>query len=358
MEAYAHLIPQNEQIPYFLYFTVDPSRIDVNIHPTKTEIKFEDEQAIWQILMASVREVLGRSNMAPSIDFDVADCPDIPAFPTGDIPPRQPMPTVDTSYNPFKQSGASDSYKRPTTHWDDLYKGIGDGNVGREIRFDMPDEDLPWGTGHTTLSSNSTEQEGLFDTEEHTPSKCTECYQYKGHYIVTSTASGLMLVDQHRAHVRILFERYLKQLNEQPAASQGMLFPEIVELSLTQAALMESLIEDFNHLGFDISNMGGGAFAIQGTPEGIAGLAPSKLVSDILSSAMEKGVVTKEDIYHNMALTMARSAALVVGEVLTPTEMNHIVDELLACNMPNYTPDGKKTLVVIEDRNIGEMFLK
>ena len=358
MEAYAHLIPQNEQIPYFLYFTVDPSRIDVNIHPTKTEIKFEDEQAIWQILMASVREVLGRSNMAPSIDFDVADCPDIPAFPTGDIPPRQPMPTVDTSYNPFKQSGASDSYKRPTTHWDDLYKGIGDGNVGREIRFDMPDEDLPWGTGHTTLSSNSTEQEGLFDTEEHTPSKCTECYQYKGHYIVTSTASGLMLIDQHRAHVRILFERYLKQLNEQPAASQGMLFPEIVELSLTQAALMESLIEDFGHLGFDISNMGGGAFAIQGTPEGIAGLAPSKLVSDMLSSAMEKGVVTKEDIYHNMALTMARSAALVVGEVLAPTEMNHIVDELLACNMPNYTPDGKKTLVVIEDRNIGEMFLK
>ena len=108
MEAYAHLIPPTEQVPYFLYFTVDPSRIDVNIHPTKTEIKFEDEQAIWQILMASVREVLGRSNMAPTIDFDVADCPDIPIFTSGGGLPTPPTLTIDTEYNPFKQSGSNE----------------------------------------------------------------------------------------------------------------------------------------------------------------------------------------------------------------------------------------------------------
>ena len=173
---------------------------------------------------------------------------------------------------------------------------------------------------------------------------------------MTSMKSGLMLVDQHRAHTRILYERYLKQLNEQTTASQGMLFPEMLELSLPQAATMESLLEDFFHLGFDISNMGGGTFAIQGIPEGIAGLSPTKLVSDMLASTMEKGAMSKEDIHHGMALTMARSAALVVGEVLSAAEMSSIVDELFACDMPNYTPDGKKTFIVIDDYDIEKMF--
>ena len=357
MEAYTHLIPPTEQVPYFLYFTVDPSRIDVNIHPTKTEIKFEDEQAIWQILMASVREVLGRSNMAPTIDFDVADCPDIPIYPFGDTMPAPPKPTIDTSYNPFKQNGGTDGYKRPTTRWDDLYKGVEGSPVGREIKFDSPlQEDLPWDVVNNENYNNREEGKQLFDTGEEISYKCSECYQYKGRYIVTSMKSGLMLIDQHRAHVRILFERYLKQLGEHSVASQGMLFPEIVELSISEATIMESLIDDFSRLGFDISNMGGGSFAIQGIPEEIAGLTPSKLVTDILISTMEKGTMTKEDIHHNMALTMARSAALVVGEVLSTTEMSSLVDELFACEMPSYTPDGKKTFVVIDDNEIDKMF--
>ena len=168
--------------------------------------------------------------------------------------------------------------------------------------------------------------------------------------------SGLMLVDQHRAHVRILFERYLKQLVEQIAASQGMLFPEIMELSVSQATMMDSLLDDFSRLGFDISNMGGGSFAIQGIPEGIAGLAPTRLVSDMLNSAMEKGGMSKEDIHHGMALTMARSAALVVGEILSTEEMSNLVEELLSCDVPSYTPDGKKTFIVIDDNEIDKMF--
>ncbi len=352
MEAYAHLIPATEQVPYFLYFTVDPSRIDVNIHPTKTEIKFEDEQAIWQILMASVREVLGRSNMAPTIDFDVADCPDIPIFPSGDALPPPPMPTVDTSFNPFKQSGTSDGYKRPATHWEDFYKGVEGSSVGREVRFDAPlEEHLPWDNTSETPDSNL-----LFDPEKEVPNKVSECYQYKGRHIVTSMKSGMMLIDQHRAHVRVLFERYLKQLNEQVAASQGMLFPEMIELSASQATIMDSLLDDFSHLGFEISNMGGGTFAIQGTPGDIAGLPPSKLVTDMLMSAMERGVMSKEDIHHNMALTMARSAAIVVGEVLSTNEMAGLIDELFACNMPNYTPEGKKIFIVIDDDELEKMF--
>ena len=355
MEAYTHLIPATDQVPYFLYFTVDPSRIDVNIHPTKTEIKFEDEQAIWQILMASVREVLGRSNMAPTIDFDVADCPDIPVF-SGDTLPPPPMPTVDTSYNPFKQSGGSEGYKRPSTRWEDFYKGVEGSSVGREVRFDSSTEEiLPWDIADGVSNSNEVIPKQLFEVEEER-CKCTDCFQYKGRYIVTSMKSGIMLVDQHLAHVRILFERYLGQLGNQTAVSQGMLFPEMLELSVAQATIMESLLDDFSRLGFDISNMGGGSFAIQGVPEGIAGLAPSKLVSDMLSSALEKGGVSKEDIHRGMALTMARSSALVVGEVLSNAEMVNLVDELLACDMPGYTPDGRKTFVTIEDCEVEKLF--
>lgn len=356
MEAYAHLIPAAEQVPYFLYFTVDPSRIDVNIHPTKTEIKFEDEQAIWQILMASVREVLGRSNMAPTIDFDVADCPDIPVFSNGNTLPPPPMPTVDTNYNPFKQSADSYEYKRHSTRWEDFYKGVEGSSIGREVKFNAPTEDfLPWDVVANVTSSDNQKTEQLF-VEEEEQCKCSDCYQYKGHYIVTSMKSGLVLIDQHRAHVRILFERYLKQLNEQAIASQGLLFPEIIELPVSQVAFMESLLDDFSHLGFDMSNMGGGSFAIQGVPEGIAGLSSSKLVTDMLAGAMEKGGVSKEEVHRSMALTMARSAALVVGEVLSVVEMSGLVDELFACEVPGYTPDGKKTFVVVEDGEVEKMF--
>ncbi len=357
MEAYAHLIPATEQVPYFLYFTVDPSRIDVNIHPTKTEIKFEDEQAIWQILMASVREVLGRSNMAPSIDFDVADCPDIPVFSSGEALPQPPKPVVDTTYNPFKQGGTSDGYKRPSACWDELYKGVEGSQVGRQIKFDaLPEEDLPWDITSSMASGNEYKAEQLFEEEDSPLCKCTDCFQYRGRYIVASSKLGLMLVDQHRAHVRILFEQYIKQLGEQNAVSQGMLFPEMLELSALQASVMESLLDDFSYLGFDISNMGGGSFAIQGVPDGIAGLNPSQLVADMLASAMEKGGVSKEEIHHGMALAMARSAALVVGEVLSLVEMCDIVDKLFMCEMPGYTPDGKKTYVVLEDSEVERMF--
>lgn len=356
MEAYAHLIPAAEQVPYFLYFTVDPSRIDVNIHPTKTEIKFEDEQAIWQILMASVREVLGRSNMAPTIDFDVADCPDIPVFSNGDTLPPPPMPTVDANYNPFKQSADSYEYKRHSTRWEDFYKGVEGSSIGREVKFNAPTEDfLPWDVVANVTSSDNQKTEQLF-VEEEEQCKCSDCYQYKGHYIVTSVKSGLVLIDQHRAHVRILFERYLKQLNEQAIASQGLLFPEMIELPVSQVAFMEALLDDFSHLGFDMSNMGGGSFAIQGVPEGIAGLSSSKLVTDMLAGAMEKGGVSKEEVHRSMALTMARSAALVVGEVLSVVEMSGLVDELFACEVPGYTPDGKKTFVVVEDGEVEKMF--
>ena len=356
MDAYAHLIPTGEQVPYFLYFTVDPSRIDVNIHPTKTEIKFEDEQAIWQILMASVREVLGRSNMAPSIDFDVADCPDIPVAPM-DSMPLPPKPTVDGSYNPFKQQEAP-AYQRPSFNWEELYKGVDGGSVGREIRFEdtTPMDDLLWNGTSTCREPSVAEMESDVLITPAPQERNTDYYQFKGRYIVTSMKSGLMMVDQHRAHVRVLYQRYLAQLGEHHSASQGLLFPEMLTLPMKHAVVMEGLLDDFVGLGFDISNMGGGSFAIQGVPVGIEGLDPAALVEHILVDAIEKGDVQKEEIHRTMALTMARSAAIVVGQVLTVEEMSKLIDELFACEMPTYTPDGKKVFVIIDEDEILKWF--
>ena len=363
MEAYSHLIPSTEQVPYFLYFSVEPSRIDVNIHPTKTEIKFEDEQAIWQILIASIREVLGRSNVAPSIDFDVADCPDIPVHTMGfdKASCAPPTLTVDSSYNPFKQDVSS--YKRPSVKWDELYCGVEGSSLGRELRFDaLPSDDLPWSDNSLSevqkQSNEGAQNRGgeLFSSVPTTQSSCVDCYQYKGRYIVTSMKSGLMLIDQHRAHVRVLFQRYLSQLSEHGSASQGLLFPEMFTVSTVQSVVMEQLLDDFYNLGFDISNMGGGSFAIQGVPSGIEGLNPISLVCDMLAEAMEQGDVSKEEIHHTMALTMARSSAIVVGQVLSTSEMTALIEELFACEMPAYTPDGKKVFTIIAEDEIEKRF--
>ena len=357
MEPYTHLIPATDQVPYFLYFTVDPSRIDVNIHPTKTEIKFEDEQAIWQILMASVREVLGRSNMVPSIDFDVADCPDIPMLPIGSTP-LPPSPSVNGSFNPFKQQDAL-KYQRPSFNWEDLYKGTEGSTIGREVRFNetSPADDMQYGdTSAWETQKNVSEAGMLFESLAVLAESNTDYYQYKGRYIVTSMKSGLMMVDQHRAHTRVLYQRYLAQLSEQGCASQGLLFPEMLTVSMSQSVVMNQLLDDFLHLGFDISNMGGGSYAIQTIPVGIEGIDPIKLVSDMLNDAIEKGNVKKDEIHQALALTMARSAAIVVGQVLSVNEMSALIDELFACEVPAYTPSGKKTFVIVEDDELFTRF--
>ena len=357
MEAYAHLIPVTEQVPYFLYFTVEPSRIDVNIHPTKTEIKFEDEQAIWQILMASVREVLGRSNMAPSIDFDVADCPDIPMMPIGSSP-LPPSPTVDGSFNPFKQQEFP-RYQRPSFNWEDLYKGTEGATIGREVRFKElpPADDVLYGDSSACSVSQKVPESGmLFESSAVSAEGNSDYYQYKGRYIVTSMKSGLRMIDQHRAHIRVLYQRYLAQLSEQGCASQGLLFPEMFTVSMSQSVVMDQLLEDFLRLGFDISNMGGGSYAIQAVPVDLEGINPIRLVSDMLNDAIEKGDVSKEEIYQSLAFTMARSAAIVVGQVLSLNEMSVLIDELFACEVPAYTPNGKKIFTIISEDEIGERF--
>ena len=346
MDAYEQLVPMGEQVSYFLYFDVDPANIDVNIHPTKTEIKFENEQAIWQILSAAIKESLGKFNAVPSIDFDTEGMPDIPAFehsPYSGV--QMPKTTYNPEYNPFNTSPSSYS-RQETTGWDKLYEGL---ETHSSSAFSYPEEESCWDEqSEPTLYKQSEEAPSVETASRH--------YQYKGRFIMTSVKSGLMVIDQRRAHICVLYDRYLAQIASRQGAAQGVLFPDIVQFSASEIPVLQSIMEDLSFLGFELTDLGGGDYSINGIPSGIEGLRPAELVQNMVHTAMEKGCKVKEEVQGLLALSLAKAAAIVHGQVLSNEEMNSLVDGLLTSTSPNYTPDGKTALVVIQEDELEKMF--
>ncbi|MCF2581398.1 DNA mismatch repair endonuclease MutL [Bacteroides caecigallinarum] len=362
-DAYEHLIPTGEQVSYFIYFDVDPANIDVNIHPTKTEIKFENEQAIWQILSAAVKETLGRFNAVPSIDFDTEGMPDIPAIDmAGSFGGGAPVTSYDPTYNPFNQSSSivpPSSYSsagKKKTEWEPFYQGL----ERHERQTDdtipaFPDDMVFSGKYHET---EDTAEPTIYD--EHPDAVITEKaaqhYQYKGTYILTSVKSGLMIIDQHRAHVRILYDKYMDQIQKHVGLSQRMLFPDMIHFSPSEVPVLEEIMDDLTSLGFELSSLGGGTYSINGVPADIEGLNPEQLITNIVHSAIEKGCKVKEEVQSMIALSMARASAIVAGQVLSNDEMNALVDGLFSAPSPNYTPDGKTVLALMNDDDIEKLF--
>lgn len=334
MNPYQNLIPQGNHVSYFIYMAVDPSSIDVNVHPTKTEIKFDNEKDIWQILAAVVKESLGKFNDVPTIDFDVEDRPDIPVMvniepKTLEISnPKLPK----TNYNPFDVSHSSplDTF-RPNSFDVPIQR---DSAIQQELWKD------------TKTNSDSSE---TFD-----PS--TPHFQYQGKYIVTPTHSGLMLIDQHRAHIKVLYEDYMKCLYDHKSSSQGLLFPEIVQFTKLEEVTLNDIIEDIESIGFDITNLGGGSYSINGVPAGVEGLSPVKLLHDIVYSSMETVSSIRENVQSSIATTLADSAAIPYGQILSAEEMTHLLDRLFHLALPKYTPDGKPIYYIFDTPSIDKLF--
>lgn len=357
MDAYEHLIPVGEQVSYFIYFDVDPGNIDVNIHPTKTEIKFENEQAIWQILAAAVKETLGKFNAVPSIDFDTEGMPDIPAFESSSYAGIQPPKTTyNPDYNPFNTSAVPPSSysSKPSRDWEQLYEGLEHHSSAQHIQKSYPDD----GDYFTAVSMEQPVTPTLYDHSEEAAmgEKSSQHYQFKGRFILTSVKSGLMIIDQQRAHIRILYDQYLEQITRRQGASQGMLFPDIVQFPVSEVPVLQEIMEDLSYLGFELTDLGGGSYAINGIPSGIEGLNPVELIQSMVHTAMEKGGKVKEEVQSNLALTLAKAAAIVPGQVLTNEEMNGLVDGLFAVATPNYTPDGKTVLSVLQEDELEKLF--
>jgi len=235
MSSYNQLIPDDEQPNYFLRFTVDPQSIDVNIHPTKTEIKFEDEMPIWQILAAGVKEALGRFGEVPTIDFDTEGDPVIPPF---ENHPNFSKPDmgIDPTYNPFKQEGGAGTgatrpmhTQSPVTDWEKLYQDF-------ERKKNQPIDDAPIDDAQPATQPTQPVQPHIIDDNTST------CLQLKGRYILSPVKSGLMIIDQHRAHVRILFDRYVKRVEQATMNSQSVLFPDIAHLTVRQDVILQELL--------------------------------------------------------------------------------------------------------------------
>lgn len=198
----------------------------------------------------------------------------------------------------------------------------------------------------------------LYAGEPSALEKGAQHLQFKGRFILTSVKSGLMLIDQHRAHVRVLFDRYMNQIRLKQGVAQGVLFPEIIELPASEAAVLEGLLDDLSAVGFELTPLGGGSYAINGIPSGIEGLNAVELVRSMVHTSMEKGGDVKEEVHTMLALTLARAAAIVYGQVLSNEEMSNLVDSLFACSMPNYTPDGLTVLSTIREEEIEKLFKK
>ena len=365
--AYERLIPDGEQVPFFLNLEVAPEKIDVNIHPTKTEIKFEDETPIWQILLAAVREALGKHGVVPSLEFNTEGRPDIPVFTPGGNDVPAPQIEVNPDYNPFATSpsylsgkgggagGSSYTYNNKSAvdrHWQNAYAAAFPDK--KETDFgDLPDlpadQDAP---AAQMFQSLPTEEQGEMKKSE------TDYFQFRGQYIITPVKSGLMLIDQHRAHVRILYDRFMARFADKPSVTQRLLFPQRLTLPPSEAVAFEKMMQDLQSVGFEVSSLGGGDFSVLGTPAGTEGLDASELLQDILQETLDGKSDAADGIRHRIALTLARRAAMPVGEYLSGAEMSALVDQLFSTGTPNFTPDGQTVLVILAVENIEKLFGK
>lgn len=383
--AYDRLIPEGQQVPFFINFEVDPARIDVNIHPTKTEIKFEDDSAIFQILLASVREALGKSGAIPALDFDVEGRPDIPPMRfegESDITP--PQIHINTSFNPFAtenpfttenadrhvgKNASKGNYQgnstfdssfersgRPAvshnaTNWQQVYD-----EAKKSSNHLFPDDD-------TLLSTQADNKEQVSDTPlfdvlpsaeqaSVTSTLTNEFLQYHGRYIVTPLNAGLALIDQHRAHTRIIYERLMRQLKTQQAPSQRLLFPEMLTVPLSEAIVLEEIMPQLQHVGFDISPLGQGSFSILAMPLGAEGMKPAELVGSILADAVTGEAQAADTVAHLIAASLAQKIAMPVGQALCNEDMKELTEQLFTCQTPQLTPNGLPTIIMLNPENM------
>lgn len=350
MEAYSGLLGADSIPSYFLYFTVDPSMVDVNIHPTKTEIKFQNESDFFQILVACTKEALGKFNITPPLDFDMEGSLDYVAPAAANEVPFVPRITYNPGYNPFNYGSGSLSLSDS-----DFEKSPSSWNVSHrkdkvpanwDILFDgLKEEEEP-------------KQATIPDMVEQLPViPATNCYfQMKGRYIVTPVQSGLMLIDQKRAHERVLFDKYMETLSAHRVAGQKCLFPEVLELSAADFVLIGDLLPDLEFLGFELTVFGKNCYAIQATPPDLSYNHAKEVLLDLIEHYKNTEGSIREKMQERVVLALAKSAAIAYNTSLTCEEMAGIVEQLFACKQQQFTADGKIIVHILKYEDVNSWF--
>ena len=368
MDAYDNILHPDTVPAYFIFLEVDPQIVDVNIHPTKTEIKFEDERAIWQILSAAIRESLGKFNLMPSIDFDTVDQVHIPVSKNnGEL--VEPTVDVNPFYNPFEeeqrqsvnsfggvgttatfQSKASaQSFEQPNDEWmhGDLPDFSALANSEMEKEAQPFETQTPEPVQQTILSSGGNEDAG----------SNTRFFQLKNKYILTSVKSGLMMIDQKRAHERIVFEGFVRTLQSGASLSQKSLFPEELNFGPEEMSMINELVPDLLTLGLELQQSGDGAFKVLSTPAGLEHVSAAQLIDGILTDFRDGEVDLQKEVTEQIATSMAQRAAIPYGKQLSAIEMGELFDQLFACQVPNFSPSGKTIISIMDLDEMQKRFM-
>lgn len=336
--AYEELIPQDEHPSYFLYLRIDPSRIDINIHPSKTEIKFDDDKAVHAILQAATKRSLGHYNIAPTLDFDQETSFNTPLRKSSEGPPPPPKIHINPDYDPFEEEGKRKEGAPPTgsekkkapSNWQELY------------------EQLPEPTGQEERIPSSEEGEG---------ERSTHPYQLHNSYILSPIRSGFILIDQQKAHQRVLYERFFEKLQAGNGDSQQLLFPKTVELQAGDIELLRSMMEELKGTGFDLSEFGKHSVVVHGVPSDSAERDVEELITALLGTAKEEGNFQgTNDRIQGIAWALAKSSAVQSGQGLSHAEMSDLIDRLFACELPYYSPDKKPTIVTFTLDELAKRF--
>jgi DNA mismatch repair protein MutL len=325
MTAFEPFIPAGDQPNYFIYMEVDPAGIDVNIHPTKTEIKFEDERMLFQVMVSAVKEAIA----VPALEFDREGAIDVPIYTEHREPVTPPKVQMRSDYNPFKETH---SYQRPPLNWEQLYDTTGNRQPAtgesESIPFSQPETGEP-----------------------------KSVLQFKGRYLITSLKSGLTLIDQRRAHIRILFDDYMRRMAQQQGISQKLIFPEIVSFTSKEATILPCILDDLAFIGFDLANLGGNSYSINGIPSGLDNVEPATTLQDMVDKALETGCEIQEEIMESLALALAHKAAMPYGKNLPEEEAQSLIARLFSTTSPNYTPDGKVIVSIVSEEELSKRFV-
>jgi len=344
--AFEGLLRPNTHASYFLYLTVNPKSIDINIHPTKTEIKFDDEHTLYAILRSAVKHSLGQFNIAPVLDFEHDSNLDTPYNYQKKVA-QTPMVEVDRAFNPFREEKPSGTtkpnYKKESAKsWESLYVGLesksnGDSEEFSEVHFESEDETLT-----------------MFNDEAKDAQKT---FQLKNKYIINTIKSGMLVIDQHRAHQRILYEEYLQQITNKEGISQQLLFPIGLQFDKEEIRVLETLKPQLEQTGFMFSKFEEDVIELQGVPTSVTNSQASFVLEQLIHDAQNELPDSHFSQTDMLAKSLAKSLAIRTGQQLTKEEQEHLVNKLFACKEPTTTPTNKPTFITMNVDDLDKKFM-
>lgn len=338
-EAYKELISFQSHPKFFIFLQLDPKHIDVNIHPTKTEIKFTDERTVYMLLQSVIKRALGKANAGPSIDFNTESSLDTPFHSSTNKILSPPKISYDPNYSPFKSSPSSnnESAANNKKNWEKLFEGF--------------KEDVS-----IAEKEEASKQNSLVDLQKETEEFLV--FQMAGKYLVTTYNKNILVIDQQRAHERIIYEYYLRAKEESKLNSQQLLFPEQIELSTNDFLLVRNLLSEFRMLGFDIEEFGKNSIVINGAPPEMKDFNIQSILDGILESYKLNTLDAKIEMHDNLCRALAKNTCIRYGKTLMDEEMNLLISNLLQCENPLYSPSGKAVIMEMAFEDIEKYFKK